>query len=748
MRSLFSPEHLARVSARHPWRVVGAWVVVIVVAGALASGLSDRLATDWAFVNQPESVRGERLIEERLAGGPEPVTESVIVRSNMLTVDDPAFRQAVEATTAELAALEGVVASATNYYQASALGLPGAETLVSADRRTTIVPVTLAGDYEDAKDNAGAYRDAVERLDHAGFEIMTVGRVTIGREFTHQSEADLVRGELIAVPFAMLILLIVFRALVAASIPLGLAAVSIVVAMGLAALIVRGWELSIFVSNMITMIGLAVGIDYALFIIERYREERRRGVGQLDAITIAGGTASRAVVFSGLTVVLALVGLLVIPTTIFRSLGLGAILAVVAAVAAVLTLVPAILGLLGDRIEWPRWGRSQAPQPERAASGPGFWATVTGAVMARPILSTTLSAGVLLLLALPFLRLERTQTGVESYPESDIKTAYEILATDFAAGLISPLRVVVDAPRTPQTEAAIAELVASAEADGRFAPIQGVQWNAAGDLAVITAPLIFAPEQPAAYDVVRWLRADAIPAAFDDSGADVLVTGISARNTDFVEGTDAWTPLIFAFVLGLSFILLTLAFRSIVVPIKAIVMNLLSVGAAYGLLVLVFQEGYGAGLLGFQRMPAIESWIPIFLFCVLFGLSMDYHVFLLSRVREQYDRTRDNRESVAAGLQATARIITGAAMIMVVVFSGFAMGEMVMFQQMGFGLAVAIFLDATIVRSVLVPATMALLGELNWYLPRWLHWLPDLRVEGHATPPTIEPSLVPESADD
>jgi RND superfamily putative drug exporter len=267
------------------------------------------------------------------------------------------------------------------------------------------------------------------------------------------------------------------------------------------------------------------------------------------------------------------------------------------------------------------------------------------------------------------------------------------------------------------------------------------QWSEQDNLALIEVTLATNPNSAEGYDAVKHLRRNLVPEAFQGTPADVFVTGDTAFNADFFDTVDEWTPLVFAFVLGLSFILLMLAFRSIVVPTKAILMNLLSVGAAYGLLVLVFQKGYGVDFLGFQQTPTIEAWIPIFLFCVLFGLSMDYHVFLLSRIREHFDQTHNNRESVAVGLQATGRIITGAALIMVAVFTGFALGRLVFLQQVGFGLAVAIFLDATVVRSILVPAAMSMLGNVNWYLPGWLHWLPDLRVEGHPAPvPSPEPA--------
>ncbi len=356
--------------------------------------------------------------------------------------------------------------------------------------------------------------------------------------------------------------------------------------------------------------------------------------------------------------------------------------------------------------------------------------------MARPVVSLVLVVDLLGALTLPYFGLNRGQAGIASLPDSDVKSAFRLLERDFGAGRLAPVQIVVDGTRTPDVQAGVDRLLATLGSDPDFVPGAQVEWNEAGNLALIEASLRMDADAPEAYAVIDRLRDLVVPEAFAGVPAEAFVTGNTAFNADYFKIVDDWTPIVFVFVLGLSFLLLLLVFRSVVVPVKAILMNLLSVGAAHGLLVLVFQEGVGADLLGFQQTPVIEAWVPIFLFCVLFGLSMDYHVFLLSRIKEHYDQTRRNAESVAVGLQATARIITGAALIMVVVFAGFAAGKLVMFQQMGFGLAVAVLLDATIVRSILVPSAMALLDDRNWYLPRWLHWLPDLGIEGPAVRPS------------
>ena len=749
MSRFLSPAKLARTSARRPWVVLGLWLAVLVLAAVAQGGLSDVLTSEQSFSTAPESVRGADLLEDRLRG-PEPLTETVIVRSATTTVDDAAFRGVVERTTAELRGLGDVVASASNYYEAAAAGAPAAESMVSADRRVTLIPVTLAGQLDDVKPHAEAYLDAVAAQGGDGYEVLTVGGLSSDEETSKIMEEDLAKGEGIGIGVALVVLVVLFGALVAAGVPLVLAVASIFVALGLTALVGRLFALSDIVQNIITMIGLAVGIDYALFIVERYREERRRGVAKLDAIERAGGTATRAVVFSGFTVIVALLGMLVVPMSVFQSLGIGAALVVVVAILASMTLVPAMLGLLGDKVDWPRrknYGAAtfaaQAARDQEAVHA-GFWGRITRIVMARPVVSAVLATALLVAAALPALDINTGLSGVEALPDGETKTAFRILEQDFYAGMVAPVEIVVDGRAAdPGVQAGVGHLVAALGRDDLYGPAT-VTTNAAGDLTLISVPLAVDASTPAAEAAIGALRDGAVPRAFDGVDAEVLVSGEAAFNRDFNAMMGDYMPLVFAFVLGLSFLLLLLAFRSIVVPLKAIVMNLLSVGAAYGLLVLVFQKGYGADLLGFQRTPTIEAWLPIFLFSILFGLSMDYHVFLLSRIREHYDQTRSNGESVAVGLQATAKMITGAALITVAVFGGFAMDIVVSLQEVGFGVAVAVFIDATIVRSVLVPASMALLGDRNWYLPRWLGWLPDLRVEGGAAHPAPAPAPVAE----
>jgi RND superfamily putative drug exporter len=722
-----STETLARVSARRPWLVVGAWAAVFAISIALISGLlSGALTNEVSFTSNPESKRAETLLEERLRG-PQKVNEVVIVRSADKTVDDAAFKAFVEGLYAGVAALgPDIVEQGASFYQT------GDESLVSADRRTTILPLVMAGDETQADENIDdvlAVARGANGVD--GFQVLVTGGASINKDFTEVSESDLQTGEAFGIPIALVVLVIVFGAITAALVPLVLGVFSIVVAVGLTALLGQGFEVSFFVTNVITMMGLAVGIDYSLFVVSRYREERSRGREKLDAIASTGATASRAVFFSGMTVVFALLGMLIVPTTIFRSLAAGAIIVVIVSVLVSLTLLPALLGILGDKVNALRLPFTGRRVVHEGGSSPnGFWDRVTRTVMRYPVVSLVATAALLIALAVPYLDIQTGSAGVSTLPDDrQSKEGFLILEKEFSFGLVSPAEIAIDGDvNGPEVQQSIQRLEISLKEDPSFG--QGtLQVNDSGDLALFSVPVAGDPSGDETIAAIERLRSQHIARAFAGTDAEVLVGGITAKDMDYFHVTDSYTPIVVAFVLGLSFLLLTVVFRSIVVPLKAIVMNLLSVGAAYGLLVLVFQKGVGNEIFGFQQVDIIEAWVPLWTFSILFGLSMDYHVFLLSRIRERFLQTHDNSESVAFGLRTTAGIITGAALIMAGVFGGIAAGQLVMFQQMGFGLAVAVLLDATIVRSILVPASMRLLGDWNWYLPSVLRWLPEMRME-------------------
>jgi len=754
-----STEGLARTSAQHPWRIIVVWFVVIVVAIVLTSAwLADALTTEFKFTNNPDSMRADKLLEDRLRG-PKKANDIVIVESDTLTVDDPAFKERVESLFQQLMAVESVVdfpatlpqslpegaaaanravSEGTHFYQF------GVEPLVSADRHTTIIPLVMAGEFNDATKNMEAtVLDLVREANgEDGFKVLIAGESSIAAESNEIASSEIERGERIAVPVALIILLVLFGAVLAALLPILLAIVAIVVALGATAILGQFVELIFFVTLMISMIGLAVGIDYSLIVVSRFREELRRGLDKVDALARTGATASRTVFFSGITVVLALAGLLIVPSTIYQALAIGAIFVVISAVAAALTLLPAVLSVMGGKVNAlriPIVGRiSGGDSAERRG---GFWDWATRNVMRYPVIGLIVSVGVLVAAAVSLLDIDVGFNGVDSFPDGmQSKEAFLILDEKFSFGEAAPTEIAIDGDiNSPAVQEAIQSLQDLLAADPDFVGRSSLKVNPAGDLALLSVPVAGGTASDRAIGAVRRLRDEYIPQAFAGVDAEGLVTGFTAFNVDFFDIAERYTPIVFIVVLSLSFVLLTVVFRSIVVPIKAILMNLLSVGAAYGLLVLVFQKGVGADLLGFQEVPIIDAWIPLFLFSVLFGLSMDYHVFLLSRIRERYDQTRDNTEAVAYGLRATAGLITGAALIMVAVFGGFASGDLVSNQQFGFGLGVAVFLDATIVRTVLVPSSMRLLGDFNWYLPGFLKWLPDLRVEA-------EPAAAPSPA--
>jgi RND superfamily putative drug exporter len=716
--------------------VVGLWALgLVAAAAAIALVLPGALTAQYSFSNNPDAQVGRDLLAARM-NMPQKANEVVIVRSATQTASAAAFRSYVLGLQGSIAALgPGVVDAVASPYKG------GDKSLISGDGHTAILPIVMAGDVVQAEKNITRVHDLVHQADgQGGFSTLVTGTSSIASDFSQQATTDLRRGEGIGVPIALIILLLVFGALVAASLPVGLGVIAITLAVALTAVVGKITDVSVFAINMISMMGLATGIDYSLFIVSRFREERALGRDKLDAIAVTGGTANRAVFFSGLTVVLALVGMLIVPTSIFFSLALGAIVVVSMAVLAALTLLPAVLGLLGDRIDSlrvPYLGRRLLAG--RAAGKVSVLARVAQRAMRRPGLALGVGVGVMLIVAAPMLTMKTGVSGVNTFPDSFAsKQAFGVLERQFTAGGVSPVQIVVDGPAaSPQVKAAVQRLQDGLSRDGSFGPAQ-VQTSAAGDLTLVSVPVNAAATSAAAIAKVRDVRSTIVPAAFAGSGARVYVTGETAGNVDYIDIVNSYFPIVIAIVLALSFVLLLVAFRSVVIPALSIAMNLLSVGAAYGLVTLVSQQGWGAGLLGFQQVATIEQWVPLFLFSVLFGLSMDYQVFLLSRIKEEHDRSGDNRASVTHGIGATAGIITGAALIMVAVFAGFASGDLVMFQQMGFGLAVAVLLDATVVRMLIVPAAMSLLGEWNWYMPRWLGWVPRLSIEGAAHPPSPE----------
>ncbi|HZS31406.1 MAG TPA: MMPL family transporter [Gaiellaceae bacterium] len=718
---------LARTCAAHPRRTLAAWAVAVLAALALVATSLHGLSSEGKVIGSPPSIEAKNAIAKAFpATAAQAKADVVVVTSSRYTATSP---QAQSFAHRLLAALY-----ATN--QVSHVQPAG----VSADGHAALVSLVIKSDTGPKQVEA-----ALARLSHGGFTATITGFRSSNYDFGQQSQQDLASGELaFGLPAALIVLLAVFGAVVAGLVPLLMAILSIIVALGLVALLSLEFTLSTFIVNMLTGMGLALGIDYSLFVVSRYREERLHGLAKEDAIARAGATASRAVLFSGSTFIVALVGMFIVPTSIMRSLALGAILVGITSVAAALTLLPALLSMWGDgidRLRIPYLGRNLG----RADALEGhFWRRIVGAVLRRPALSLAISVAAMLALAVPFFGMHIGANGVSTLPDSaPSKQGYLALQKAFPGQSPEPVRVVavggnptLDGVETRAVAAAFGRLEGMLSRSSTSAWGRGTLQSASGSEPVylLTIPLKGDATGSRAIAAVRNLRSHLIPEAFAGSGAKVYVGGVTSENIDYFDSVTGPTPYVILFVLGLSFILLTVAFRSVVVALVSVLLNLLSVGAAYGLLTLVFLDGHGAGLFGFTHTPVIDAWVPLFLFSVLFGLSMDYQVFLMSRIKERYDESGSTRDAVGWGVASTARIITGAALIIVAVFAGFAAGKLVMFQQMGFGVAVALLLDATVIRSVVLPSLLGLLGRGSWYLPRWLEWLPHVEVEARPTP--------------
>ena len=701
------------------------------------------LTSNAHVVGTPESTKAANAISSTFAGSSaqraHAVSDVIVVSSSRYTVGAPQFRALVAKLVAETRATKKVGNVRSG--------------IVSPDRHASLIQLSVAQD-SDIKPVVRL----VQQANQAPFSVAITGDHSVGNDFNTLSQRDLQHGELaFGLPAALIVLVLVFGAVVAGLVPVLMAVLSILVGLGLVAVLSLAFSLSVFIVNMLTGMGLALGIDYTLFVISRYREERAHGFVKDDAIGRAGATASRAVLFSGSTFVVALLGMLLVPTTIMRSLAAGAIIVGVVSVVAALTLLPALLSLLGDRVNAfrvPYLGRNIGSGAEGR-----FWRTIVEAVLRRPALSLVLGAGVLIAAAVPIFGLHIGASGVSTLPNDlPSKQGYLALQREFPVQNPYPAQIVV-VGGNGAVQGDLVRLERKLAADPRFGPGTIVTAPAA-HTELLSVPVRGDAVAPQAIAAVRDLRANVIPAEFAATGAQVYVGGKTAENVDYFDAVTNPTPYVLAFVLGLSFIVLTVADRTLVVALVSILLNLLSVGAAYGLLTLVFLHGFATKFFGFEHVHSIDAWVPLFLFSVLFGLSMDYQVFLMSRIKERYDHGETTREAVASGVATTARIITGAALIIVVVFTGFARGQLVMFQQMGFGVAVALLLDATLIRSVVLPSMMSLLGQRSWYLPRRLDWLPHVEVEaatpdlavaassanGVSSPPAAAPSTRPSAS--
>ncbi len=724
-------QRLALASARHPRWTIGGWVAAMVIAVvAIGALLGGALTTEGNPTNNPQSERAKDAREAAFpaASSAAAITDIVVVRSPRYTVDAPQFRTFVRTLAGEVRGAKDVE-SVRSY-----LGTRD-PTLISKDRHATLVQFAMPDESSSGIDDVVS---AVQRADRSpAFAVTVTGQRTVNHDFNKLSEDDLRSGELqFGLPAALIVLLLVFGTIVAGLVPLLIALPSIIVALSFVAILGHAFSLSVFTINMLTGMGLALGIDYSLFVVSRFREERGRGREKLDAISASAMTANRAVLFSGTTFVIAMFGMFIVPSSIMRSLAVGAILVGIVSVVASATLLPALLGVLGDRVDSLRIPIVGRRSVEAANPEGRFWGAIVRSVLRRPWLAAGLSVALLLAAASPIFGMHIGTSGPTLLPTRfEARQGFEALNRYFPRMTADPVEIVVAKGATqPAAEQALARLRTTLASDPRFGPGR-IERSPNGQVAMLTVPIRGDPSGDAAVSAVRQLRSTTVPAAFASTDAQVLVGGTTSENIDYFDSVIGPAPWVIAFVLGLTLVFLTVVFRSLVVAGTAVVLNLLSVGAAYGLLVLVFQDGFATKLLGFNHVDTIEAWVPLFLFSVLFGLSMDYQVFLLSRIRERYDETGDTTDAVTFGVSSTARIITGAALIIVAVFAGFAAGELVMFQQMGFGVAVALLIDATIIRSVLLPAAMHLLGRWNWYLPHWLDWLPRMQIERPAPAP-------------
>ncbi len=707
---------IGKWSAEHRRAAVLAWVAFVVLA-VVAGGKIGQSDLDDSAAGSGESKRGDMIVAA--AGFPEQSGEQVLVQSG--TAGDPRQSAAVADVVARLKRIDGVT--------------DVERPLHSADGRSVLVSFAIEGTGEQAEKlvEQPLAVVAAAQAAHPGVRVEQFGEVSATNAIAEQDAEDGKRAELISTVLLLIILLIAFGAVVAAGLPLVLGASAVAGTVGLLGPVSRLYALPADVADLVVIIGLAVGVDYAMVYSRRVMEERDRGHSADEAVAIAAATSGRAVLISGMTVLTAMAGLLFAGNPIFVGFGIGTMLVVAIAMLGSLTVLPALLSALSRR-NWLEKGRVPFVAKRRhAAKGESrVWAAIISRVLRRPLASAVLAGGLLVALCIPALGIQFKDPGFDGYSRSQpVIQTHDRLQAAFPGGAVPATTVIkADDVTAAPVRAAIEQLHDQALATGQLSEPSHVEISPDKTVATVSLSVKGSGTDAASQRSLEVLRSEVVPATVGAlPGAEVAVTGPTAGSKDFIDAMTSRAPLVFLFVLTLAFVLLLVTFRSIVVPIKAVVLNLLSVGAAYGILVLVFQDGHGEKLLDFQSVGGIAPWIPLFLFVILFGLSMDYHVFVLSRVREAVNRGMSNDDAVAHGLKSTAGVVTSAALVMVAVFGSFALGSDQLAKQIGVGLAAAILIDATIIRAVLLPATMKLLGERNWYLPARLGWLPKLEHE-------------------
>lgn len=737
---------------RRRWWVIAAWVVTVGAFGPQLGVMQDRMSNGGFEVKGSQSDRVKDIIESDFAGQYN-LSDLLVMHSDSIPATDPEFQATFEAISAALAEGPGVAAVSNPF--------DSPQQSISPDGSTLTARVGLTDDQDQALEHADALDEAVTQAAE-GSEItaLLTGAAPFYRDFSDTTTHDLERAEKIAFPITLVILILAFGSLIAAGMPLIMAIIALAVSFGLISIMAANFTVSLFTQNIASMIGLGVGIDYSLFMLSRFRERLRARTTVEQAICESMATSGKAVFVSALTVAVSLSGTLLVNLQAFRSMGLGAIIAVAIAGAAALTLLPALLSVVGPKVNSLRIGR-------RRDKDSALWRRWSMIVMRRPWVALGVAVVILGVIAYPALDLNVGSSGVAILPEdSGVRRAAELTADAFGEGQIAPVQVVVTHSGNVMDEgfSDIYSLAQAIQTNEEVVRVDSIATLAAGadeataraaagspEAAGFTSSIVTEDGQTTLMSVitrhgaqseeadqlVRDLRDDLPSVA--GSEVEVLIGGDPALDEDINNELSGKLPYVVGLVLLLSFFILLVFLRSVLLPLKAVLLNLGSVLAAYGMLVLVFQKGVGEDLLGFEAQGHIDPFLPVFMFCILFGLSMDYEVFMLSRIREEYQRTQDNTEAVGWGLERTAGIITSAAAIMVTVFGGFAAATLIPIKAMGFGLAVAVFLDATLIRAVLVPASMRLMGEWNWWLPGWLdRILPKVSLE--EAPPLTAPA--------
>jgi uncharacterized membrane protein YdfJ with MMPL/SSD domain len=729
-----------RWSATHRRIAIAGWFAFVILALLLGSAIGvEEIQDEDSGVG--EAREADRAVAEAFPDNP---AETVLVQSRSgVTADQPEFRAVVDDAVQELESTENVIDVESPYSA-------GTEGAISHDGTSALITFEIPDPGDDAEVTAEDLVEAplatVAALGeaHPDFRVEEFGDASAGKALSESFEDDFQKAEVTSLPITLIILLLAFGAVVAALVPLVLAATAVAATIGLLGPLSLIWPLDQSATSVVLLVGLAVGVDYSMFYLRREREERARGNEAEASLAAAAATSGRAVLVSGVTVAISMAGMFLAGASTFTSFAVGTITVVAIAVVGSLTVLPAILAWLGDRVNRGRIPFLASPE-ERATRESRVWSAILKPVLRRPVVAAVVSTAVLLVLAIPVLNLKMAVPGIETLPQDlEVIQTYDRIQAAFPGNQI-PAVVVIEQADAADVELTIAvhNLREAVEASDLFEPPVTVEFSADHSVAMVDVPIVGDGTNDQSYAALAELRDEIIPATVDPTGAEANVTGFTAGSNDFNELMETRVPIVFAFVLGFAFLLLLATFRSIVIPLKAIVLNLLSVGAAYGIVVWIFQEGHLESLLGFESTGAITSWLPLFLFVLLFGLSMDYHVFILSRVRELYDRGMSTEAAVSQGIKHTAAVVTAAAAVMIAVFAIFATLSAIEFKQFGVGLAAAVLIDATIIRGVLLPATMTLLGDWNWYLPRSLGWLPKI---GIGERPGPEPGAKPTRA--